>query len=660
VQLVGEYVGKKVKITAIHKGRTIHFDAIPFDNASLRDRFVKGVCKRLPEVDMVRLEADLLKLPETIATLVLHDSCKEPDAGKVKVVLAYAPGANGRKGVVTAELEGRALHIDNASDPANAQHRAKFIKALVKKVPNIDVQDTESQFLIIAEKTGVPIPPSPPPKVAPMELDISGIVRPEQFYRLDVACLTAVTVTVAADRLSPGWVQYLRWEDGRRECRELAGTIDLANGRRLWIHPIPGDPAMNTVPGWSVAARRAWLDGATAPDPGDLFKRICERIACFIDLPSDVAAGTTATLALWVLFTYVYQAWDAVPYLFVGGTLSSGKSRVFEVLSRLVFRALVSSNVTAPALFRTLHERGGTFLFDEAERLRNSTPETTEILSMLLAGYKRGGQATRLEPAGDTFKTVTFDVYGPKALACIAGLPAALASRCIPVTMFRASPNSMKPRRRIDGDPMVWQTLRDDLHALALECGRAWMSLATREDVCPPGVYGRAYELWQPLLSLASWVEAQGAKGLLELVSRHALATLDAGKDEQVSEADETLLEILTEAVRADEWVTPGEILDRAQQRDPGTFGKPNGSGPRWQPNTVSRRLKNYGIGTPKKSNGKRYYRNVTLDQLRLVQRHYDIELQIEEPVPQLSTLTDPPDPASVSTGATIDAKQGR
>ena len=91
------------------------------------------------------------------------------------------------------------------------------------------------------------------------------------------------------------------------------------------------------------------------------------------------------------MLTYFFHAWNAVPYLFVGGPMNSGKTRVFQVLSRLVFRPLQSSSLTAPALFRTLHDRGGTLLFDEAEKLRQATPETGEILSMLLAGYKRGG-----------------------------------------------------------------------------------------------------------------------------------------------------------------------------------------------------------------------------------------------------------------------------
>jgi hypothetical protein len=407
----------------------------------------------------------------------------------------------------------------------------------------------------------------------------------------------------------------------------------------VWLHPRPAEPSVQTAPGWTAASRRAWLGGAAARDPAEVFKNLCESIAHFIDLPPDVAAGTTATLALWTLLTYCYQAWDAVPYLFVGGPLGSGKSRVFDILARLAFRPLLTANLTAPALFRTLHDRGGTLLFDEAERLKQSNPEVQEILSMLLAGYRRGGQATRLEKVGDGFQPVAFDVYGPKALACIAGLPPALASRCIPVTMFRAGPDSPKPRRRIDADTAGWERLRDDLHVLALEHGGEWPELSRRSDVCPTGVDGRSYELWQPLLALAAWVEGRGARGLLRLLQEHALATVEAGRDELTAEADETLLEILAEFVRRGTAPSPGDILRKAKERDPATFD-------RWIARTVSGRLQNYGIRRPKKSHGQRLYRDVTLEKLRRIQRHYGIDLDLagegNPPVPAGSPPIDP------------------
>jgi hypothetical protein len=325
-----------------------------------------------------------------------------------------------------------------------------------------------------------------------------------------------------------------------------------------------------------------------------------------------------------------------VPYLYVGGPLGSGKSRVFEILARLVFRALTTASLTAPSLFRTLHDRGGVVLFDEAERLRHTTPEPAEILSMLLSGYKRGTPATRLEPVGDSYRPVSFDVYGPKALACIAGLPSTLASRCIPVTMFRAAPDSPKPLQRIDADPAIWQGLRDELHAMALEHGADWLQLARRSDVCPKGINGRAYELWQPLLGLAWWVESCSARGLLGLMQQHALATIEANQDDQTPEADEVLLEELTEFVRIGCFPTPGEILNKAKERDPKTFDK-------WVPQTVSRRLKSYGIPTPKKSHGERRYRDVTLETLRRIQRNYNIDLGITDKGATPHPLASPP-----------------
>ncbi len=38
-----------------------------------------------------------------------------------------------------------------------------------------------------------------------------------------------------------------------------------------------------------------------------------------------------------------------------------------------------------------------------------------------------------------------------------------------------------KPRRRIDADPAKWQALRNELHALALDCGPDFLDLA-RQD----------------------------------------------------------------------------------------------------------------------------------------------------------------------------------
>ena len=554
--------------------------------------------------------------------------------GNLPLRLTCKPSEDNDQVTLTAQWDGVLLAVDKL-DLAKPRQRADFIKRVCAGRDFIDRGALESDLLAVANMmTGRKR--SPPAYVgASVEIDVSQIVRPERFITADVCGLAVPTRAIIDGRPAGRWQMYLRWADGRREYRPMGGAIDLPNDKRLWVHPQPAEPSATAQPGWSLAARKAWLGGASAPDPADLFKRICERIAFFIDLPREHAPGITSTLALWAMLTYIFQAWPAVPYLFVGGPLGSGKSRVFEILARLVFRSLSSSNMTAPALFRTLHNQGGTLLLDEAERLKQSqNPDVGEILSMLLAGYKRGGQATRLEPLADKgFKTVCFDVYGPKGLACIAGLPPALASRCISLTMFRAAPKSEKARRRIDADPAGWQRLRDDLHALAMEHGPTWLELPKRIDVCP-AMSGRDFELWQPLLALASWIESHGAQGLHALLQEHALAVIDGGRDESVPESDETLLRIMADAVRVGERLAPHDILAKALEAEPVVFKN-------WYPRTVTAVLKSYGIPTPRKSGSRREYRNVTPEVMKRIQASYGIDLGFPE--------NEPPDPGEPS-----------
>jgi primase-polymerase (primpol)-like protein len=259
--------------------------------------------------------------------------------------------AAGTKQNITVRVQGSPVHIDTF-DPANANQRQRFLKALVEKLPQVNPKAIETQLLAIADK------PRHDLDRDSGEVELSRIVRPEQFFTTEVSGLTVAAVHLRGGKPSARWNMYLTWADGRREIRELAGSIDLPDGKQLWVHPVPGNPTVTTVPGWSSLSRKNWLEGAESPEPADLFRRACSRVTHFVDLPPDTAEATTATVVLWSMLTYSFQAWDAVPYLFVGGPMGSGKSTLFGVLNRLVQRPLVSSNLTAPALFRTLHDRG--------------------------------------------------------------------------------------------------------------------------------------------------------------------------------------------------------------------------------------------------------------------------------------------------------------
>jgi len=541
-----------------------------------------------------------------------------------ELVFEYQPNGKGTSATVTARINGDVLACERF-DLAKDKQRQAFANTVCDGRDGIKREVVESELLkLAADLASKPDSPAADFGDAP-ELDTSRIIRPERFIMPEVSGVAVPSMTSMGDRVRGRWLLYLRWVDGQREKRPLGPALETPDGGRLWMHPEASEPTPNMRPGWSTESRKRWLEGEAAPDAADLFARLAERFAYFLDLPKSTGPAVTATLVCWSILSYIYHAWPAVPYVFVGGPLGSGKSRVFEIISRLVFRPLGSSNMSAASLFRTLHANGGVLILDEAERLKQSRePDVAETLSMLLAGYKRGGCAIRLEPVGDSgFKTVTFDVYGPKAMACIAGLPPALASRSIPVTMFRAAPGSPKPKRRIDADPAGWQRLRDDLHTLALEHGLIWLELSNRSDVVPEGLGGRDYELWQPLLAIAAFIEKTGANGLLSLMQEHALAVADSGKDDATPDYDETLLRLLAEAVRFGERPTPGDLLEKAKEAEPEGFK-------RWTPRAVAEHLKRYSMHTIKTAGQKRYAR-VTIEDLGRIETNYSIDLGLSD-----------------------------
>jgi hypothetical protein len=261
-------------------------------------------------------------------------------------------------------------------------------------------------------------------------------------------------------------------------------------------------------------------------------------------------------------------------------------------------------------------------LLDEAERLKDKTPDAGEIRSILLCGYKKGSQAHRMERIGDTFLPVSFNVYGPKAIAGTSGLPAALASRCIHIMMFRAGRDSPIPKHRIDENTRAWADLRDDLHAMALTLGASFVEMARWQPECK-GINGRDLEVWQPILAMARLVEHAGAEGLLEIMKEYAIKSVQSVNEDIVPEADEILLRLLKEQLVDKPWgITAGELLEKTKDENPAIFSRYGARG-------VGAVLNRYGIKS-KRSGGKRNF-CPTESQWRAIEESYGIDLGLTE-----------------------------
>lgn len=529
---------------------------------------------------------------------------------------------------VTARRPGGDVLTCEQFNIAKGKERERFIATLRDRLGEdafhlLDAESVEQQLAEAA--AGSPEPPKAAPVGEPVELGDGRVVRPERFILPGVSGLTVPRRIVRGGEVVSEWVLHLRWQDGRREAIPLPEVLTVG-GERVFIAPRPPEPPPGMLPGWSMASRSEWLAGSTSMLPDEACRLLLESFGRYLDLPSETAAGTVAMLTTWAMLSYVFPVFDAVPYLAVGGPAGSGKSRVFELLAQLVLRPLSTSNVSNPALFRSLHSFGGVALLDEAERLRDSrSPEVQELLSSLLAGYKRGGCATRCEATGDgQFAMKYFSVFGPKALACINELPPTLATRCLAVPMFRSPPGSPKPKLRVEQDAERWQRLRDALHILAMEHGSEWLDLPSRQDVVPE-MSGRNFELWQPLLSLAAWLEDRGARGMLDLLRRHALLLIESSREAATPPADEAILQALARSVGSGIAPTAKELLATVQAAEPSLFRA-------WSPKGIAVHIKQYGIES-KKSNGQKVFRPSPAELLR-VQQSYGIDLDLDLPQP--------------------------
>jgi hypothetical protein len=96
-------------------------------------------------------------------------------------------------------------------------------------------------------------------------------------------------------------------------------------------------------------------------------------------------------IALWLMATHVWPAFDAFPYLVVtSATKRSGKTRLLELISFIASNSRLVANISPAALYRAISADKPTLLIDEAELFSQSK---SEFRSLLNSGYRRGSNS---------------------------------------------------------------------------------------------------------------------------------------------------------------------------------------------------------------------------------------------------------------------------
>ena len=288
-------------------------------------------------------------------------------------------------------------------------------------------------------------------------------------------------------------------------------------------------------------------------------------------------------ISLWIIGTYLQPIWEAYPYLDITGFRRSGKTTLCKFLEATAFNSILSSSISASALFRTVQASKPTLIIDEAEKLTN--PERAgEIRDLLLTGYKRaGGYAIRSEKTSkERIVPRRFNTFSPKAIVSGGGLEEYLADRSIPIVMIRTSDPEIT-KRRIREKDLQWVEIRDLCYRFALE---NWKDIKEIYDTIElPNITAREYEIWSSILSLAKFF------GVFDEMYQFALQTIKEKETEDLLEnRDIILLESLLNIATNDDYYSVSDI----KKEMAGHFG---GEEPKWLTNewvgrALTKRLK--------------------------------------------------------------------
>lgn len=254
-----------------------------------------------------------------------------------------------------------------------------------------------------------------------------------------------------------------------------------------------------------------------------ILESLARLFSRFVALPD----GADVVIALWVMYSYVFDLFDHAPYLAITSpTKRSGKTTTQTIISALVQRGLSAESVTPAVLFRVIEQHQPTLILDEVDRV----PHDSDIWQILNSGHNRNGRVLRL--VGDDHEPKAFSTFCPKSLAYIrssrSNVSDTVEDRSIRIVLQRQTRIERRPKLRTRELEAVAEPLRGQLAHWAYEMRTA----GDKPPEAPSELDDRAADSWEPLLAVA---EACGSQWLE--VARRLAVQLSC--DRAAEEADD-------------------------------------------------------------------------------------------------------------------------
>lgn len=200
-----------------------------------------------------------------------------------------------------------------------------------------------------------------------------------------------------------------------------------------------------------------WPDAVDGAELAELVRgRLRAHVAFGVEADADTAT-------LWVMGSYLMDTWRLWPRLLITSpTKQCGKSTLLEVIEALAHRALLLSNASPAAVFRSIEAWQPTLLLDEADTWVRQNEELSGILN---SGHtRRTARVVRVQEVDGQHVPTVFSTWCPMVIAGIGGQRDTLMSRSIILDLRRRLPDETVERMPFD--------LFEQLHPLRRKLAR--------------------------------------------------------------------------------------------------------------------------------------------------------------------------------------------
>jgi hypothetical protein len=267
--------------------------------------------------------------------------------------------------------------------------------------------------------------------------------------------------------------------------------------------------------------------------------QLVAEIREFIHRYLDLSDAFENVATHYVLLTWLYDAFNELPYLRLRGDYGSGKTRALLTIGSLCYKAFFASGAsTVSPIFHTLDAFRGTLIFDEADF--RFSDERAEIVKILNNGNVSGLPVLRtMMNRQREFNPQAFQVFGPKIVATRGSYEdRGLESRFLTEEMGSRKLRSDIPINLPDSFKEEARELRNKLllyrfhrrHEVKLD-----------ESLADPNIEPRLNQILLPLMSV---VADERLRSELRSMAREAQLNLVADRGLQV---EAQFLEILAE-----------------------------------------------------------------------------------------------------------------